>query len=73
MATILNFRPAVPERDADAHVAGDTPSAEVIVFPGVRYEHWDDAREDGRTRLQRSAKSKGERGNAQRDVLEIAE
>lgn len=66
MATILTFRPAALERDdSTAHAKA---SAEVIVFPGVRYERWDDA--DG---AERTKSSKSKRTQAHRDVLELVE
>jgi hypothetical protein len=80
MATILNFRPAVPECAADAHVSHDKKSAEVIAFPGVRYEHWHEARrarDEAGTRPQQSSQSKAQSkvkgGATHRDVLELAD
>jgi len=68
MAKILAFRPGEMRRDASA-LASDGASAEVIVFPGVRYERWDDAK--GAHSQLRSAKKRGL--DQQRDVLELAE
>jgi len=62
MAQILTFRCAEMRRDEGAqHVA--PASAEVIVFPGVRYEHWDET----------GAQSNASRKKRRRDVLELAE
>jgi hypothetical protein len=62
MAQILSFR--TPEfRDGEATSRHQGHSAEVILFPGVRYERW--AERD-------TASISGERG-ASRDVLELAD
>jgi hypothetical protein len=68
MAKILAFHPGEMRRDASA-LASDGASAEVIVFPGVRYERWDDA-ENAHSQLQ-SGKKRGR--DRRRDVLELAE
>lgn len=62
MAQILSFR--TPEFRADS-AAGRREgfSAEVILFPGVRYERWSE---------QDATAASAERGNT-RDVLELAE
>lgn len=73
MATILTFRPAAPEPDAGDSAPRATTTAEVIVFPGVRYEHWDDAAGDGDTQSQERAKAKLKRNRTRRDFLEFAE
>lgn len=39
MATILEFRQRSGSR---SHVLQETP-AEIVLFPGIRYERWDDA------------------------------
>lgn len=60
MAQILSFR--TPEfRSAEVTSRRDGESAEVIVFPGVRYEHWEnrDAASGNDTR--------------RRDVIELAD
>lgn len=45
MATILEFqRSGSAPRDARAEAGGAAQAgAEIIIFPGVRYERWDDA------------------------------
>ncbi len=67
MAKILTFRPAEMRRDEGGQPGG--ASAEVIVFPGVRYERWDEV-EDAQSRLHSAKKRSPDR---QRDVLELAE
>lgn len=72
MAKILTFRSTELRREETSSSAcdGDGPSAEVIVFPGVRYEHWDEPGDGER----RSASATRKRARAQqRDVLELAE
>ncbi len=64
MAKILTFRPAEMRHDEGGQPGG--ASAEVIVFPGVRYERWDEA-EDAQPRLRKRGSDR------QRDVLELAE
>jgi hypothetical protein len=62
MAQILSFRtPEFRSSDAGARRAGI--SAEVILFPGVRYERWGD---------HDAAATSADR-DASRDVLELAE
>jgi hypothetical protein len=62
MAQILSFRtPEYRSSDAGARRAGI--SAEVILFPGVRYERWGD--------VDTSTASRDH--DASRDVLELAE
>ena len=62
MAQILSFRtPEYRSSDAGARRAGI--SAEVILFPGVRYERWGD----------RDAAAVSRDRDASRDVLELAE
>jgi hypothetical protein len=68
MAKILAFRPGEMRREASGLACGGA-SAEVIVFPGVRYERWD-AAEGAHSELA-SAKKRG--SGRQRDVLELAE
>lgn len=68
MAKILTFRPGEQRRDESGLACGGA-SAEVIVFPGVRYERWEDA-EEAQSQLQPVKKRSRSR---QRDVLELAE
>lgn len=45
MAAILEFRqPAVQPRQVTVNHE-TTPSADIVLFPGVRYERWSDAEE----------------------------
>jgi hypothetical protein len=63
MAQILSFRtPEFRSSDAGARRAGI--SAEVILFPGVRYERWADHHDASAVNADR---------DAARDVLELAE
>ena len=63
MAQILSFR--TPEfRSGDGAERRRSISAEVILFPGIRYERWDDAH---------AVQSVGEERRAGRDVLELTE
>jgi hypothetical protein len=64
MAKILTFQAAEMRRD-ESDAQARRVSAEVIVFPGVRYEHWDEA---GAT----EASAKRQSG-PRRDVLELAD
>lgn len=62
MATILDFRPAVQKLASgpsanDALAAGTGGSAELIFFPGVRYDRAEAA--PGPAPRKRSAKSRG--------------
>jgi hypothetical protein len=66
MAKILNFRSADLRRPESMSVACGSASAEVIVFPGVRYERWDQQSE---TQAREASTTKRRR----RDVLELAE
>lgn len=62
MAQILNFR--TPElRTGEVGERRPSSSAEIILFPGIRYERWSD---------QASANA-GEQRATSRDVLELAE
>lgn len=64
MAQILSFR--TPEyRSSDSAGTSAGVSAEVIIFPGVRYERWDEAHAV-------TSASADER-RTRRDVLELAE
>jgi hypothetical protein len=72
MAKILTFRCTEPRREeaASSVCDGNGASAEVIVFPGVRYEHWD---EPGGSELPSSSTTKKQARAQRRDVLELAE
>jgi hypothetical protein len=64
MAQILSFR--TPEfRSSDSAVTRARVSAQVIIFPGVRYERWEEAHAV-------TSASADERRTS-RDVLELAE
>jgi hypothetical protein len=68
MAQILTFRSGEMRRDeSDVHSVGAT--AEVIVFPGVRYERWD----QGSEQPQHESSAKKPTRDPRRDVLELAE
>lgn len=70
MAKILKFRPMEFSRSESGDDMRTHASAEVIVFPGVRYERWDDSAdaESGAT----SAAKREARGQ-RRDVLDLVE
>jgi len=70
MAKILAFRPEEQRRHESACAAREHGSAEVIVFPGVRYERWNEA---GDAEPMRQAATKKRRLDQRRDVLELAE
>jgi hypothetical protein len=64
MAQILSFRtPEYRSNEGTSLRAG--VAAQVIIFPGVRYEHWDEAHA--------VARASGEERRTSRDVLELAE
>jgi hypothetical protein len=65
MAKILTFRAG---RRDESGLASEGATAEVIVFPGVRYERWDDARQE-----QLGHQPAAKKRSRQRDVLELAE
>jgi hypothetical protein len=67
MAKILTFRTA-ERRDDESACEG--ASAQVIVFPGVRYEHWEQSGEASGAAAPATAKPSHDR---RRDVLELAE
>jgi hypothetical protein len=66
MATILTFRTA-EFRTNEGTDRRASVSAEVILFPGIRYERWGDA-ETGA-----STSASANDGRANHDVLELAE
>jgi len=68
MAKILTFQVGEMRRD-DSAAPVVQQSAEVIVFPGVRYEHWDTGGETS-DRLSSDRKRLRDRN---RDVLELAD
>jgi hypothetical protein len=68
MAKILAFRPVELKRVESGVRA--RRSAEVIFFPGVRYERWNDR--DGQQMCEDAATTK-RAGGRQRDILELAE
>lgn len=61
MATILEFRSAPRPTAASALAAHSELSAEIVFFPGVRYERQDEADDAG----------KGTAGKRRRDTLEL--
>jgi hypothetical protein len=64
MAQILSFR--TPEyRSSEDSGQRTGVAAEVIIFPGIRYERWDEAHAVKR--------SSGEERRTSRDVLELAD
>ena len=70
MAKILTFRTTERrDEDADADSACEGASAQVIVFPGVRYEHWDRPGDPPAAAAAATTKQSRDR----RDVLELAE
>ena len=58
MASILSFRPS--QRAGAAHT-GSGASAEIVFFPGVRYERWADEAPD----------AKAKKRSRRRDKLEL--
>ena len=64
MATVLEFRyPAQTRAFARSDRNGRTTSAEIVFFPGVRYERWEEA----------SAQTKQKRRTKKRDKLELCD
>ncbi len=62
MATVLEFRSATrASAFATGNRNGRTTSAEIVFFPGVRYERWQDA----------SQETKPKRKSKKRDKLEL--
>jgi hypothetical protein len=41
MAVILDFRGSVPRSATQAFDVASRAGAEIVLFPGVRYEHWE--------------------------------
>jgi hypothetical protein len=71
MVKILTFRPLEPnERSRSADAARSDTWGEVVVFPGVRYEHWDEASQD---EPQSSRDAKRRTHARRRDILDLAE
>jgi hypothetical protein len=70
MAKILTFRPAELRRCESASIACERASAQVIVFPGVRYERWGQS-EHAEPRSEPATKKRP--CEQRRDVLELAE
>jgi hypothetical protein len=66
MATILTFRKVELRRHDSGDMAGAV-SCEVIIFPGIRYERWNEVRAEG----DQTVIAKVRRQT--RDVLELAE
>jgi hypothetical protein len=71
MAKILTFRPMeLSERSRSGDAAQPGTYGEVVVFPGVRYERWDEAGHDGpQSPHDAQRRSRGRR----RDILDLAE
>lgn len=68
MADILDFRP--PGTRSARRTIG--ASAEIVIFPGVRYERWDDAPSGGATdRTRDKDKPKGKGRRIKRDTLDL--
>lgn len=68
MADILDFRPS--EGRANRRSAGSrSAGCEIVIFPGVRYEHWErKAEAAAQDKPARSARKR-----VKRDMLEIAD
>lgn len=65
MATIHEFR-AQPREPSNSQPV----SAEIIIFPGIRYEYWE-APKDAKTARKRDAKARRRSRRVKRDYLEI--
>lgn len=63
MAQILNFRTPESRSDEEIKREDEVRAAEVIPFPGVRYERW------GKESIAQSQ----ERHRVRRDVIELAD
>jgi hypothetical protein len=70
MATILDFRHVASKREMSVP-ATHARAAEVILFPGVRYERWDEI--EGRTRETQAREAAGAGRKCARDILELAD
>ncbi|MGE3066529.1 MAG: hypothetical protein AB7K67_13140 [Hyphomicrobiaceae bacterium] len=69
MSSIIEFRcrPAPVPASVDEGVAhAATRSADIIIFPGVRIERWNEAEADAKPKRR-------QRGRAKRDRLELPE
>jgi hypothetical protein len=49
MAQILEFRVTTGKVPATAHARPIRRQAEIVIFPGVRYERWDDGKGVGKS------------------------
>ena len=62
MATVFEFRTSTPARRSASNSSGSSGStAEIVFFPGVRYERWEEA----------SQEDKPKRKPKKRDKLEL--
>lgn len=68
MAKILNFRTA-EFRAGEGTSRREGDSAEVILFPGIRYEHWNETGMGAPA----AAAASNDACRTRRDVLELAE
>lgn len=66
MADILDFRPV--EGRSARRSGARTASCEIVIFPGVRYEHW-----ERKASIPAQEKQKAARRRVKRDRLEIAD
>lgn len=64
MAQILRFSAPEYRNTVPSQRVGGDETAEVIIFPGVRYERWTELHDDQTSRCGRQK---------ERDVLELAE
>ena len=49
MATIVEFRTSAPARRSASNARGASGStAEIVFFPGVRYERWEEAAQESK-------------------------
>lgn len=65
MATILPFPDFVSQSIRSGAASRRRASAEIIIFPGIRVEYWDDAA--AKSKAQKSARKR----RKHRDVLEL--
>jgi hypothetical protein len=63
MAVILEFRGLVPRSASASFDAASRAGAEIVLFPGVRYERWEDANI--------KPKASGDKKCRRRDTLEL--